>query len=287
MSILKDICRIILLSIALASSLVISRIILFIIGFNIPRLPQQADENTAIYYLLVGSFILAGGMFFLIKGIGGSLKEKVLISLLFILFGFAIGVTIESAIYSDTDSYHMTIILLLFPMVIYALISTLITRKKQTSGSFLSKLQIYIKSWSLRTWVQKVLLAIISFPLIYFIFGIVASPFVTAYYDDLIEGLTLPEPGTIILIQLLRSTLFLIITIPIIIYWTKTRTQLILSLGFAHFVMVFAYDIYLAIVMPLELVIIHGIEIVADSFIYSWILINIFYPKIREQKTIR
>lgn len=85
MNILKDIWKIILLSIVLASSLVFSRIILYKLGFNIPRLPQQAGENTAIYYLLVGSFILASGLFFLIKGIGGSLKEKVLISFLFIL----------------------------------------------------------------------------------------------------------------------------------------------------------------------------------------------------------
>jgi hypothetical protein len=42
--------------------------------------------------------------------------------------------------------------------------------------------------------------------------------------------------------------------------------------------MVFAYDIYLAIVMPVELVIIHGVEIAADSFIYSWILIKVLYP---------
>lgn len=282
MKILMDIGKILLLSFVLASGLVVSRILLLNLDVFIPRLTQQADENTAIYYLLVGSFLLAGGLFFLFKGIGGSLKEKFLISILFTLFGFSIGITIESAIYSDTSSYHLTILLLLFPMVLYSLIASLVTKHKQNFEPFVSKVQNYFNLWSFGVWVQKVLLAIIAFPLIYFIFGIVASPFVTKYYNELIEGLTIPRPETIILIQLFRSTLFLIITIPIIICWTKSKIQLILSLGLAHFVMVFAYDIYLAIVMPLELVLIHGIEIALDSFIYSLILIYILYPKIRK-----
>ncbi len=118
-------------------------------------------------------------------------------------------------------------------------------------------------------------MAIISFPLIYFFFGILVSPIVTTYYDELVKGLFLPKPETIIIIQLIRSTLFLLITIPIIINWTSSKTQLILALSFAHFVMVFAYDFYLAIVMPIELVLIHGVEILLDSFVYSWVLIKI------------
>jgi hypothetical protein len=39
--------------------------------------------------------------------------------------------------------------------------------------------------------------------------------------------------------------------------------------------MVFAYDIVLAIEMPVELVIIHGIEILGDSLVYSWIFVRL------------
>ena len=51
-----------------------------------------------------------------------------------------------------------------------------------------------------------------------------------------------------------------------------------MALGLAHFVMVFAYDIVLAIEMPVELVLIHGIEILFDSFVYSWIFVMLFVP---------
>jgi len=278
MQLLKDIGKILLLTIVLASGLVVSRILLLKLEVFIPRLPQQANENLAIYYLLIGSLILASGWFYLIKGISGSKKERILISSLFLLIGFSIAVTIESAIYSDVGSYHLSIILLLLPMILYAIIISVITDTKKPQQSFDKRLLSYYKTWSKKDWLKKTLLAIISFPIIYFIFGIIASPFVTDYYSELIGGLQLPDAGTIIGVQLIRSTLFLIITIPIIINWTSTRTKLIISLSMAHFAMVFAYDIYLAIVMPLELVIIHGIEIGADSFIYSWILISILYP---------
>ena len=43
--------------------------------------------------------------------------------------------------------------------------------------------------------------------------------------------------------------------------------------------MVFAYDIYLAIAMPMQLVLVHGLEILADSFVYSWILVRLFCPE--------
>ncbi len=279
MKILKDTGKILLLSIVLASGLVISRILLVKLNVFIPRLPQQAEENTAIYYLLVGSLLLASGWYYLTKGIGGSKKERILISLLFILTGFSIGVTIESAIYSDIDSYHLSIILLLLPMILYAIIASIITDTKKLPQSFSDRIRSYFKAWSKNVWLKKILLSIISFPIIYFVFGIIASPFVTDYYSKLVGGLQLPDPGTIIGVQLIRSILFLAITIPIIINWTSTKTQLIISLTMAHFVMVFAYDIYLAIVMPFELVIIHGIEIMADSFVYSFILVNLLWPK--------
>jgi len=279
MNIVKDIGKILLLTIVLTSGLVVSRILLLKLNVFIPRFPQQADENTAIYYLLIGGLLLASGWYYLFKDTGGSNMERILISSVFILFGFSLGVTIESAIYSDIESYHMSTILLLLPMILYAIIITIITDAKRLPQPFYKRLISYFKTWSKKIWLKKILLAIISFPIIYFIFGIIASPFVTNYYSKLVGGLQLPDPGTIIGIQLIRSILFLAITIPIIINWTSTKTKLIISLGIAHFVMVFAYDIYLAIVMPFELVFIHGIEIAADSFIYSWVLIRLLYHK--------
>jgi hypothetical protein len=225
MNVLKDIGKILLLSIVLAGGLVISRILLFKLGFFIPRLPQQADEASAVYYLFIGSLLLASGWFYLIRGIGGSIKQRIVISSLFTLVGFSIAVTIESAIYSDVGSYHMTILLLILPMIFYAVIGSIITASKKPVQSFGKRALSYFKTWSKRVWLRKIILAIISFPIIYFIFGIIASPFVTNYYSNLVGGLKLPDTGTIIAVQLIRSILFLVITFPVLINWTSSKTH--------------------------------------------------------------
>lgn len=279
MKALRYILKIVLLSIVLAGSLVISRLVLYQLGLNLPRFPQQAEESIAIYYLLAGSIILAMGFFAVIRGISGSYKLKFLLILLFTIFGFSIGVTIESAIYSDVPSYNLTIIVLLLPVFLFSLIAPLLTENRHLKDSFSYRMKEYFKLWPVKIWIRNILLAIISFPVIYFIFGLAVSPFVSAYYHEMVEGLKLPGPGKIILIQFIRSTIFLIITIPVIVYWSGSKTKLILSLGLAHFVMVFAYDLYLAILVPVELIIIHGIEIAADSFLYSWVMVALLYPK--------
>ena len=267
--------KILLLSFVLVSGLIISRIIIYKLGLIIPRMPQQADEVTAVYYLFAGSLLLSGGFYFLTQNIAGSRIIKFLIIFLFMFIGFGIGVSIESSIYSDMESYNLIIIILFLPTLLFSIVSSIIYEPKQASESFITNLLNFFKKHSKGKWIWKFILAIISFPIIYFFFGILVSPIVTIYYDELVKGLFLPNPQTIIFIQLIRSTLFLLITIPIIINWTSGKTHLILALGCAHFVMVFAYDFYLAIVMPIELVLIHGIEILLDSFVYSWVLIRI------------
>jgi hypothetical protein len=278
MGILKDIWSVVLLGLVFATGLIASRLFVYKLGLRIPRLPQQADESTAVYYLLAGSLLLAWGFFILVKGIGGSTKVKFLITLFFLLLSFAIGITIESAIYSTIESYNLTIILLVFPAVLFALVASMITSKKQVQDSSTVNIMAYFAQRPFGVWIRKIMLAIVVFPVIYFLFGIIASPFVVAYYET-IEGLNIPDTGTIISIQLIRSVLFLVSTIPIIIYWEKSKASLVISLGVSFFVMVFAYDMYLAIAMPIELVLIHGIEIAADSFIYSWLLVKLLSPK--------
>ncbi len=68
-TVLINIGKILLLSFVLVSGLIINRIIIYKLGLIIPRMPQQADESTSIYYLFIGSFLLSNGFYFLIKNI--------------------------------------------------------------------------------------------------------------------------------------------------------------------------------------------------------------------------
>jgi len=273
-----DIGKILLLTVTLFAGLILSRLILYRLDFMPPRIPNQASESIAVYYLLSGSFLLSLGLFPLVRRIHGSILNRAGIIFLFFFTCFSVSVTIESSIYSSVQGYHLMIVTLIFPILLFSVISAVVSqtvkyhKKKPDIPSF-------FKSRPLIQWIWRSLLAIISFPIVYFLLGIIVSPFVADYYKDTIPGLVLPEPGLIILVQLVRSTLFLIVTLPVIIFWGGNMKECIIFLGLAHFVMVFLYDILMALEMPVQLIIIHGFEILFDSFIYAWIFVTLMFPK--------
>ena len=114
------------------------------------------------------------------------------------------------------------------------------------------------------------------------------APVVSPYYERGIAGLVLPEPGVIVYTQFLRGGLHLLAVLPLIYFWSASRRQLVLSLGLAFFVFVTAYDFVLAYQIPAVLVVIHGIEVLTSSFVYSWILVAVLARdgKVSADKTV-
>jgi hypothetical protein len=115
-----------------------------------------------------------------------------------------------------------------------------------------------------------------SFPLIYFGFGLLVAPVVSPYYARGDYGLALPAPALIVQVALLRSLLHLVAALPVIVLWNGSRLRLVVALAAAFFVCVFAYDIVMAIRMPVVLVVVHGVEVLADSLAYAWVLFRLF-----------
>ena len=270
--------KIILLTLVFSIGLIASRIILYRLGLTIPRMPNQAPESVAGYYLFSGSFLISLGLFPLIQSLTGSSTVRLAIIWLFFFTCFGGGVTIESAIYSSMPAYHLMILTLFLPVLLFSLTAALVPVSWPVLSRQLAGISRYFRSRSATEWMWRSLLAVLSFPLVYFIFGLIVSPLVTEYYKETVPGLALPGPGTILMVQLIRSILFLVVTLPVITHWGRSWKHCVLSLGLAHFVMVFAYDIVLALQMPVELIIIHGIELLFDSFIYAWIFVKLMKP---------
>lgn len=63
--------RILASALLFAIGLITSRVVLLHAGVRPQRMPAQAPEETAVYYLLVGSVILAGGLVPIARGLRG------------------------------------------------------------------------------------------------------------------------------------------------------------------------------------------------------------------------
>ena len=277
-SVISALWRIILLALTFMIGLIGSRLLFYQLGIAPPRLSSQAPESIAVYYLFTGSLILTLGLFPLIQNIGGNSLSRFLIVFFFLFAWFGISVSVENSIYT-TESNPWIILILLVPSLIFALVATLLTKTQSGSETFSGKLKEFFKTQTTKQWLWKLFLAIVSFPIIYFMFGIMVSPFVMDYYQQNNLSLTVPTVGVIIGVQVFRSILFLLVTLPILITWMGNKIQLVLFLGLAHFVFVFSYDFVLAIQLPFSLELIHGLEILLDSIVYAWVIVKLLSTK--------
>ena len=115
--------------------------------------------------------------------------------------------------------------------------------------------------------------------MVYWTFGMMVAPWVLEYYKQGQFRLNLPGAGVIILTQLLRSSLFLLAALPILIVWSGSRLKLTVLLGFAFFVLVGLFSMIQAYWLAPTLQVLHNIEIFADSVVYAGILAVLFVRK--------
>ncbi|MBD3404289.1 hypothetical protein GF420_15475 [candidate division GN15 bacterium] len=262
-------------TIVFGASLVASRLIWYNLGLTPIRLPQQADESAAVAYLLIGSLLLSAGLLPLVRGMGGTVSQRSLTTAVFFYVAFGVAVSIESAIYASVGGFDRMILVFLLPCLALSLVYVASSEGGERRQRFLEHLRRMLASRPASAWAWRVVVSVAAFPIIYLVFGIIAAPLVMEFYREAGLGLTVPSIGTILGVQLLRSAMFLVVTIPILLFWVSSRRRLILALGLAHFVFVFAYDIVLAYQLPISLVLTHGVEILLDSIVYAWVFVSL------------
>lgn len=238
-------------------------------------MPNQAPENVAGWYLLAGSIALAAGMCPSFRNIRGSFPIRWLILSVFLFAGFGASTTIEASIFSSTTGMPQMIAVMLLPCLLMAGVGTLLCRPRPLHEPPGRTVAEVLRGLAWSRWPLRLVLAIIAFPLAYFVFGMIVSPFVTTYYETGIAGLVLPETGIVLGTQLLRGAIHLLVVLLMMFFWGGSRRQLVVSLGMAFFMFVTAYDFVLAYRVPVVLVVVHGLEVLASSFVYSWILVAV------------
>jgi len=78
---------------------------------------------------------------------------------------------------------------------------------------------------------------------------------------------------------LLRSSLFFLAALPILIVWSGSRRQLTVRLGFAFFVLVGLFSMIQTYWLGPVLVAVHSVEILVDSVVYAGVLSLLFIRK--------
>ncbi|MFZ5518052.1 MAG: hypothetical protein ACOY90_15510 [Candidatus Zhuqueibacterota bacterium] len=261
-----------------AAGLVCSRLVVSAVGLSAPRLSTQAPESIAGFYLLAGSIVLSGGLALLAKGISASRRVRWLVLSVFLFLGFAVSTTIEASIFSNAAGTLLMIPILLLPCMLLVGVIALLSSSPFSERDIKERIIQFFRARSWQEWIWRIVVASMSFPLIYFVFGLVVSPIVSNYYASGVSGLALPAPALIVQVQFLRSLIHLVAAFPILILWKGNRLRFVIALASAFFVFVFAYDIVLAVQMPAILTLVHGVEVLIDSLVYAWAIFFLLMP---------
>lgn len=271
--------RVAVIALAYFVAMMVSGAIVTAAGMRFPELPGQTYSPALNF---VGSLLLAACLAALARHVHESRTARWLILAVFTYVCFGVNNQIEALVFTTIGGTGPMLVLLLLPCL-------------AGCGAAVTLIQTPVPSVPLTTvftdrpvtaWWWRVLLAWLAFPVIYYVFGMLVSPLVIDAYRHGLFGLVLPEQRVVIAAVSLRSLLFLAATVPILRTWSGSRRGLVFALGGALFVMVGAYGLVVGTWLPATLRIVHGLEILADSAVYAWVLVALLVARATARKAV-
>ena len=269
-----------LASVVFVIGLTVGGALLPLLGLMPPQLPQGVDAGTIGLYFALGSLLFGLALALLAQGVSGSYVLRWFTLTLMMWVAYAVNNVIEGRIYStfavtsSIRSMLYTGLSLLLPTLGQAAVIAALFKPPSKALRTRERLSAF----PLPGWAWRLVVALVVFPVIYFIFGLLVEPLIREYYVRGQFELALPPLSVIIPVQLLRSALFLLVSLPVILRWGKSRTALILTLGFALFVFVGGFSMVTTYWFAWQLRLFHSLEILADEMVYALVLVMLLAP---------
>jgi len=237
---------------------------------------HEIPGHTYNHYLgFLSAIVLAACIYFLALGIAGSPQKRWSILLVFTYVSFVINNQIEGLAFTTTASVPTMLLFFILPCVAATGAAAFMTRLSEGDSS----LPTIFSERTASAWWWRLVIAWLSFPVIYYFFGAMIYPMVADVYAQPDSGLQVPSQAVVLAAVTVRSLLFLAATIPVIVNWRWSRRALFLSLAAAFTAMVGVAGLIESTWMPPMLRIVHSLEIVADSLVHAWVLVALFVPR--------
>jgi len=271
-----------LCGIAFFIGMAISGLALPYLGFQAPEIPEGTDANTISLWFLLGSMLLAFVMSFVSRNLRGNWLVRLIILVELIWIFGVVGMVIESFFFMTTGAVAslinalFTTLNFLLPSLFLAAMVTFLFRPAAPFEPTTHILRNYFADRKTLAWGWRFGAALLVYPLTYFAFGLIVQPFIQDFYAAGQFELATPTWGQLIPLQLVRSLLFLIVSLPVIVCWRGSRRGLWLALGFSVFVLTAFMAVITAYWFPWQLRLFHGLELLADALVYAGMLITLF-----------
>lgn len=239
------------------------------LGMSLPEIPEQADEKAMGLGLIIGSVVLAVAVAPLARRIRARYGARwlILAALCYVCIG--VNTPLEAAIFTSLGGMWSMVVFSTIPCLFFAAAVALLFKPSTQGEPFIVIARRFFSGRSAGAWAGRLAGAVCAFPVVYWTFGMMIAPFVLPYYRQEQFGLALPGAGVVVLVQFVRSLIFLAAALPILIVWSGSRFRLTLVLGLAFYVLVGLFVMIQSHWLAPTLLVLHNVEILADSMVYA------------------
>ncbi len=243
-------------------------------GMSAPSLPAGTDAATLGQYQLIVSLLFSAALALVSPNLAGGYLIRWLALAIFSWVAYGLNTYLEASIFTAYEA--ASAYALVMQAFAAALSSATVAWLLRPSGELKPAgviMRAFFRGYPPSQWVWRLLAAWAAFPPVYILFGWLVRPFIVEFYRQQLAGLVLPGWEEILPILALRSLLFLMSCLPILILWQSSRRRLFITLGSALFVLVGGLYMLQAYWYPLTMRVAHSMEILADSFTYAGVLV--------------
>ncbi len=239
---------------------------------SLPSMPGTEPAQLALFAFLA-SLTLGVSLGPLASGLRSRYLARFAALALFTYVCLGVNTALETTIFTTIGGAAGIVVLFLPATFACAAVAAALFRPATAPHTTAALWSRFTAQFGARSWAWRLAAAIVAFPVVYLAFGMMVGPFVIEAYQNQAYGLTLPGWGQIIPMQFLRSTLFLVASLPAIVLWGGSRRRLALSLGLANYTFVGLFGMLQAFWLPTTMRLAHGAEIAADSFAWAGLLV--------------
>lgn len=271
---LIDLGKLLLGGIAFFLGLEIGGLVASLIGLPEAPVAPGADRNLVRLYSLLTTPLLALALAFVARGLAGQFITRALILSFLSWMAYSVTNELEGWVFVtySTGFWFAVVESLVASLLCGAAVAFLFPPVEKGRG-FVAAWRVFFARRRVGAWVWRLLIASVVFAPIYFIFGLLVLPFIGDYYQQNIGGLQQPDVTRLFTVLFARSGLFLLACLPIFIVWQLSVRSLFFRLGSALFILVGFLYLLTAYWLPVSLRLPHALEILADEFVYTGVLV--------------
>lgn len=184
---------------------------------------------------------------------------------------------LEGKIYLPDFRFVQTLISgSILALAVVALIFYLWKQEANSEASVGQQVRSHFASRSVMGWVWRFFVVWLLFYVVTMVLGLVSYPITKQYLDDPMNtlGMVVPSMGTLFAITQFRSLVYIVVTLPFVVFWKASKRDLILFLALINVIQYPLLGDGLAYWWPVMYRLVDGIVIALQIITMSWLYVN-------------